>query len=455
MITKKRLRRLAAGAAVAFMAAGLTGIAGHAEPLPGDINPDAEGALTVHKYDGAKGSDGGDGTPIDDTSGFGNALREVEFTLIQIDVDLLTSEGWQEVEGYYSNPGSAPTVSGTEKTATTNASGEAFFTGLPVGAYLVTETNSGPNLITEPAAPFIVTIPLPHDDGWLYNVHVYPKNVVGDTPEPTKTVGDPDNEVLPGSLVEWTITAEVPPSALGYDEFILEDVLSSGLEFVEWAEISLGSHVFVEDDDYTVSADGSTVTFTKDGRAELSKGGTLSATLVTKVLRAGIHANKATITVDGNEIPTGQPTTNWATLKVVKFNEDNRDDLLEGAEFNVVDSTTGDVIGTLTTDGNGTDSITIWVGNNEDVTRDVKLVETKAPNGYVLPANPTVWEGTLTAGEDAEASIKIAEVPNHKPEGPELPLTGAQGALWMTIIGLGLIGLGSAAVGIRRSRSKS
>lgn len=440
---------------MAFMAAGLTGIAGHAEPLPGDINPDAKGGLTVHKYDGAQGSDGGDGTPIGDTSGFGNALEGVEFTLIQIDVDLLTSEGWQEAESYYDDPGSAPTVSGTDKTATTNASGEAYFGDLPVGAYLVTETNSGPNLITDPAAPFIVTIPLPHDDGWLYDVHVYPKNVVGDTPEPTKTVGDPDNDVLPGSLVEWTITADVPPSALGYDEFILQDVLSSGLEFVEWAEISLGSHVFAQDDDYTVSADGSTVTFTQDGRAVLSEGGTLSATLVTKVLQAGIHANNAVITVDGNDLPTGYPTTSWATLKVVKFNEANSDDLLEGAEFNVVDLSTGEVIGTLTTGAAGTESITIWVGNNEQVTRDVQLVETKAPDGYVLPADPTVWEGTLTAGESAESSVTIAEVPNHEPEGPELPLTGAQGALWMTIIGLGLIGVGSAAVGIRRARSKS
>jgi len=455
MKTKKRLQRFAAGAAVAFVAAGLSGIVAQAEPIPGDINPEASGELTIHKYDGDEGEDGGDGTPIGDTSGFGNPLQGVEFTITQIDVDLLTAEGWETVEGFYSTPTSAPLVSGSEQTATTLAGGEAVFEDLTVGAYLVQETNSGPNLITSPAAPFIVTIPLPHDDGWLYGVHVYPKNVVGETPEPTKEVSDPGQEALPGAQVEWTVSAEVPASGFGYEEFTLSDVLSPGLEFVEWAEIQFDGVSLDAGTDYDVSSDGSTVEFTADGLTKLSAGGTLSAVLVTTVLEAGIHTNQATITVDGNELPTGEPSTNWATLKVVKFNKDNADDRLEGAEFNVVDSSTGDVIGSLVTGADGTDSITIWVGNDDVVSRDVKLVETKAPDGYVLPSEPTVWEGTLTAGEDAEASVKLVEVPNHKPEIPQLPLTGAQGALLMTIIGVGLIGVGAVAVAIRRSRSNS
>ena len=62
-------------------------------------------------------------------------------------------------------------------TQTTNASGYANFTSLPLGIYLVQETD-GPSQITGKVADFVVSIPMTSNDGtsWNYDVTVYPKN---------------------------------------------------------------------------------------------------------------------------------------------------------------------------------------------------------------------------------------------------------------------------------------
>ena len=60
---------------------------------------------------------------------------------------------------------------------TTDASGKATFSNLPIGLYLVEET-AAPDKVTSRTAPFLVSIPMTNSTGtdWLYNVHAYPKN---------------------------------------------------------------------------------------------------------------------------------------------------------------------------------------------------------------------------------------------------------------------------------------
>ena len=62
-------------------------------------------------------------------------------------------------------------------TQTTNASGYANFSNLPLGIYLVQETD-GPSQITGRVADFVVSIPMTSENGesWNYDVKVYPKN---------------------------------------------------------------------------------------------------------------------------------------------------------------------------------------------------------------------------------------------------------------------------------------
>src|SRR5699024_11840382 len=65
--------------------------------------------------------------------------------------------------------------------------------------------------------------------------------------------------------------------------------------------------------------------------------------------------------------------------------------------------------------------------------------------GYVL-ADGDGAEYRLQAGESVETSITSDTVSNTKQGAPDLPLTGAQGTLLFTVVGIGLIGAGAAAV---------
>ena len=68
--------------------------------------------------------------------------------------------------------------------AATNPQGVAVSGALPIGLYLVREVSQPANVVA-PAAPFLVTVPLPPleaGDGWNYAIHVYPKNAVADAP---------------------------------------------------------------------------------------------------------------------------------------------------------------------------------------------------------------------------------------------------------------------------------
>ncbi|WP_434700734.1 pilin N-terminal domain-containing protein [Trueperella pyogenes] len=48
-------------------------------------------------------------------------------------------------------------------------------------------------------APFLVTLPFPHKDGWIYDAHVYPKNELSKDPSTTKKAVDPKQMTQEGS----------------------------------------------------------------------------------------------------------------------------------------------------------------------------------------------------------------------------------------------------------------
>ena len=120
-------------------------------------------------------------------------------------------------------------------TATTGTNSVATFNNsdtLPIGLYLVTET-ALPAEATNPAAPFLVTLPFPTGPGSapanqsIYDVHAYPKNAVTDL---TKTrVPAPANSVEARNpdLIRSAINSDVPTLAAGdtLDIFTLTDTL--------------------------------------------------------------------------------------------------------------------------------------------------------------------------------------------------------------------------------------
>lgn len=456
MAERKRLGKLAAAAtALALLGVGITGLAANAAPDPAaNIDGDATGSVIVHKYDGTPG-EAGDGT-VADTSNFGNSLAGVEFTLrpITLTNPLTTSEGWAEVEAL-TPP--LTTGLGAAVTQTTDASGTVTFGGLPVGAYYVEETASGPNLITAPVVPFIVTVPHPNDGGWLYDVNVYPKNKVTTT-EATKTAENPTGTAQTGDKIDWTISVPVPKLTDDYSEFEIVDTPGAGLAIDSWGEISIDGTPLDSGDWNAVNG---TVTLTDTGLDNLNaalngvadgESVSVTATLTTTVTGQGTFENEATITINGVTLPPPSGKTNWGGITVTKISGENAEATLEGAEFELFDGKNGTLIGAAkVTDADGTLSYTVWVGNDDVTTRDgLYLKETVAPAGHVLPADPWTAVGTVTA--DADTSVEVT-VENYKPEGPDLPLTGAQGTLLFTILGLALMTTGAVTVVVRKKRA--
>lgn len=462
-IKNKALRRIVAGIATLALgvtgAAAIGGVASAAPNVPGNINPDAVGSIIIHKH--VKDATSTDGNPA------GAPLAGVTFRVTEILLDgnsvpLATAEGWTAIEDL--DPADIPGDGFTKGTATTHvtlANGQVTAGNLKVGLYLVEEIDAGGNLITAPALPFLVAIPMPGEGGWNYNVDVYPKNELGSV-TPTKTVGTPDKpaDVQLGAIVPFTISVPVAKPALPYTSFSITDALSAGLEFSSWGAISIGGTA-LEAADYNISTDNKTVTLTDTGLVKLNaaagsneNGTTVTAVINAKVIALGQLDNTASVSINGTPGDTPEVTTNWARLNITKQDSANNQTLLAGATFELYAANQTTLLATGTTNASGQLSFNVWVGNNTDVTENVYLKETVAPQGYVLPANPWTGPITLTAGTTAETSITAHTIKNLKASGPELPLTGAAGTLAMSLGGLALVAVGGGAmVASRRRRS--
>lgn len=88
-------------------------------------------------------------------------------------------------------------------TAVTNAEGKAVFSELPEGCWFIEET-AAPDYVKEKSANFIVNVPMTNEDGdgLIYDIEVFPKNVVEYPPEPTPT---PSNPVYTGITTQTSV----------------------------------------------------------------------------------------------------------------------------------------------------------------------------------------------------------------------------------------------------------
>ena len=444
-----------AGAALIGMALPAT-----AQADSGNIDPAVASSLTIHKYDGNPGT-AGDGSKLSDTSALGNALAGVEFTITPVTaksgtaINLDTPAGWDLIAGIKATDvtsGATYTQDTANAKKVTTAADGTVTQALPHGLYLVTETGHGANNIVGDVPPFLVTLPLPQSNGkWLYDVNVYPKNQVNNT-TPTKSVAAPVAPVL-GSNIDWTIKAPVAPVGQGtLTKFSVSDTLDSRLDYQSLTVVN-GAVNFVAGTDYDVNVTGQTVVvdFAKAIAAgKIKPGDEPVIVLTTKVVSLGDGAikNKAVVNTNTSGVETNVPQTNWGVLAIHKHAAGDVTKNLAGAEFEVYADKAGAPVGTMTTAADGTASITLWVGNDSVTAKDYFIKETKAPAGYILPADP--WSTVnVKAGATAAATF---DVPNTQAGHPELPLTGANGRLYLMIGGgaLLLIAIGAAVVVSRR-----
>ena len=383
----------------------------------------------------------------------------------------------------------------TPASATTNAQGEAVFTvpnlGLADGVYVVVENlkDSG-NLKTAdgdvdkakvtPAAPFAVSMPMTKPDGTGLNkdVHVYPKNQVNDL---TKTVKDAGKNV--GDDIVYTIsTTSTGADTNGKDGINRED-LGGVYKIVDTLDPNLTyKSVIVKVKDQVVAAgeNGYEVTSVKEGnpaqdKVTVSFKGTTLDTIaagakveleltanVKKDSAVGVIPNQAKLYPNSwsKGIDSPKVETKFGDIVIKKVNKDGG--VLKGAEFDVYLDDSDDkecssygekIKDSGATDDNGLVSIkglhlTNFV-DGKDVAEGEQhpycLVETKAPSGYQLLPKPIKFSltkaGTVTdlttAAENDGSLVKITNYKN-----PGLPLTGAQGILLVSVLGLILVSAG-------------
>ncbi|MGO3070311.1 MAG: SpaH/EbpB family LPXTG-anchored major pilin [Brevibacterium linens] len=450
------LRRLTAVAAIASLSVlGLAGTA-QADSNVGNIDTGKTGSIIVHKYDGAYGTDGGDGSVKTDTSNLGKPLDGAEFTVKQVTakdgqtIDLKTPEGWDLISGLKASDVKGGGFSlGNGVSKTTANGGLATFGGLPLGLYLVEETKA-PTNATSTTDPFLVTLPFAQSNGkWLYDVNVYPKNSVNNT-EPTKEVSNPSAPVL-GETVDWTITAPVPAANNGIKKFSIVDQLDPRLSFVS-AKVA----GFTAGTDYTIDEAGQkiTINFTAAGIGKLETGQKVVATVTTKVTSQGDGTieNTALVNTNDSSVETPAVSTNWGSLQIIKHVAGDKARTLAGAEFDIFSDKDGqNKVASVTTAADGTVSITLWVGNNDVTEKKYWVKETKAPTGYIL--DESINEVTVKAGETA-AAVKY-EFANTQQGHPDLPLTGADGKLLAMIAGIGLMLIAGGAGIVAANRRKN
>lgn len=497
------LGTIALGAGMLF-ASGSAAFGAPAEP--GNIDDTAPTSLTVHKYEeqGAGAATGHpSGTP---DPGFSKPVEGVVFTAYPLldsagkTVDLLTNEGWVGLDGATFNGTSCAAPAGytidKDKGVALPATDVAGLAtaGLPIGAYVVCETDA-PQTVIKRAAPFLVTVPFPDgQNGWIYDVHVYPKNQLGSF---EKTIEDQTGLGL-GAPVDFTITSTVPD--IGdkvWTAFNITDTLDPRLAPADPAAIVVspaGAPATVSVDKVN-GRDRVIVSITDNDWLKANVGEPVEITVKTTVASVGDGAIKNTADQwvnnpgldpnDKDNPPTTTPevTTNWGDVELLKIASDSAKTPLAGAEFQVFEATVpypatandcaiasgstpisfvigGQSTTTVTSGADGRVKIPgLYVSDSKNDPKDAQfrcyvVVETKAPAGYITPTGDAA-KHAIAVNIGANTADMYDSIVNTQQDVPELPLTGAAGQVLLILASLSAAGIAGGLILVNRSRQKA
>lgn len=436
-----------------------------------NINFSKKGSITLYKKKGAETTNPATGKEM--TGVPGEALSGVTYKITKLDYDL-------QKDDWAAFPKSAADVKDDKKTAetkkeTTGTDGKAAFTDLPLGIYLVEETNAPDGIVA--GAPFIVSVPMVNEasDAWNYDVIAYPKNTETTT---EKTVKDADQNIQ--DAYTYTINADAPTWGAGKSltAFRFEDQLDQRLDFQKVTEVKAGETALGAGD-YEVNNPAENgnklvVKLTDQGLAKVKSGDKMSLTFEVKRKEVGDTTelkNQADVIFNnpntGNEVKkkTNEVVTYHGKLKVVKKDGKEADKVLEGAVFELYQCTSASELGSKikignaenwTTGADGTFTIDgLHVTDFEDnkeapATKKFCLKETKAPAGYALPEKD-VTEIDFTRDKIAEIGelngddkiTLVSEIDNIKQDTPNLPMTGGAGVGILAAIGAAIVAAGA------------
>ncbi|WP_075280630.1 SpaH/EbpB family LPXTG-anchored major pilin [Thermophilibacter provencensis] len=267
-----------------------------------------------------------------------------------------------------------------------------------------------------------------------------------------------------GDEVTFQVTFEINANQ---SEFVLTDTMSTGLTFTGAEDVVLykNGQIVPAEGVYTVSdneGDQSfTVNFDTDWLQEKSANGTSVNAGTYTIEYKGLITPEATLdgvtnTVTSTNNADGDTVTvDFVGFDIVKYGDadedskyDEGEDLLSGAEFALYydqacqnpvykkDSTTQVTLTTVNGEAS-TDADTLLEPGT------YYLMETAAPSGYQIVANPIEIEVTAEGG-----TFYIPNVASTDHEGIELPTTGGMGTVALTAAGVVLVA-GAAAFIVR------
>lgn len=481
------------------------------------IDTDAKGSIVIHKRAGLESNVRATGKELNDVSG--TPLAKAKFKIERVKKDANTEFDFSKSADLEAAVAlNAATVAGESNRlvevlapTATDAEGKVSKNELPVGVYLVTETEAPEGYVK--GAPFLVFIPTSDNDAatadkWIYDVHVYPKNTNVPVVKKVEDAGKHE-----GDDIVYTIeTGAVKPR----DEqngkikrYIIKDTIYNTEPSVRFAdaasvlEVKIGNQApLTAGADYKVELDAAgknvTITFLSD-KAFTDLTNAVKADPAVKVstklkmavgadfnIKKGIENGaelKTAPNVDSDDdtttIPGNTVKSYFGKLKIVKKGNKNGA-LLEGAKFEVYNCNAagtapeGDKL--FPTGGPNQDGIFVTGANGEVVfpvmhvtniadnapvptVKKYCVKEVEAPAGYALPTNPvTPIDFKLTdfpgQADDNVTTLEMAkEIENEKRITPELPLTGGAGIALFILGGAGLIGAGTMAA--RRNSKKN
>lgn len=373
------------------------------------IDANAKGSITITKYESDTENDPSDGTNVDpDIPDDAELLEDVTFTLFQVmnSADTIayyngTSTNTVDVSTYVENGELKSGVTAiTTTTAKTDENGEATFSDLPVGMYVVKET-AYPDKVTKASDPFLVSIPMtnPENNAWMYDVYAYPKN---STSEGTVTLHKED---IAGNNLQGVVFKLEKQSGNTWNvEGSNRTTNSSG--DIPYTNLSWGTYRLTEvsaPDGYIVDDRPITFTIEKDG--DITCTDTRITTVSTETDPSGLTitlknedpGHTKTATTDVTNAGVGSTVSYELTADIPLLIADMKTFTLTDAPDNLVVDTSTIVVkvdGTdLTTGYSATEN-----GNGFILAFTPADLAAYAGKDVVITYDATVLEGAATAG---------------------------------------------------------
>lgn len=523
----KKMSRFSAILMTLVMAIGMLSTTTFAAP-PLSLQPD-KGTLTIHKYlmdDASQAGPSNDGTEVTTLPTDAVPLDGITFKLYKVTIATSGPNAGkvpQSTGGYTVNTTTNKLTSGgidydivyvkditTADGTGADAKGIGKSGDLDKGIYLLVEQED--SRVTSPAAPFVVSVPMTNaaGDGWITDVHVYPKN------EKMSVTKTPDvTSVEIGQIVTWTIDLPIPSDVKDAKLFDVLDKLDNALDFVPGSvtvkglATAAGAGTNITPANYAVTTSPHTdtitgiitdelkVSFDTNGRIELGGYKFLKITFQTKVNKNILDRINYTVEnvaeVDftnqygENKKPKSPVTKVHTAIIGINKTDANTGAALKDAIFQIASSEQNakdgnflkkDSAGNIVDFGDpGYATAEKWEAKTDMQTtgtyagkamaffkglRDYTgpdtakvyssywLVETTAPAGYNLLGEIVKVTFDATTSSEAAAYTLIQSVLNTK--GFTLPKTGGMGTVMFAVGGVVLIGM--AVILIVTSRKK-